>query len=107
MSTALEAAYLRAKRDYRLAEAAWLDERLSAMEHPADEVDPTRPSIDLSRFDPKWKNGIKLSKAGEAAIRFAYSQFMPQSKVRALFDISSTAAHNWHEKWKRSQRPTN
>jgi hypothetical protein len=100
---ALEA-YLHAKRTYRLAEVALLDEQIAGIKRPA-----ARQQIDLTRFDPAWKiagKGSNLSKQGITAIIAAYDQFMSQSKVADLFQISSTAAHNWHEKWKLQQLAT-
>jgi hypothetical protein len=97
----LEVARLRAKREYHLAAVKLIEEKLAAVEPLAANAD--RQQIDLTVFNPIWKKGGRgsnLSTEGETAIIAAYDRFLSQNRVAALFQISSTAAHNWHQKWK-------
>ncbi len=100
----LEAGRLRAKRDYLLAGVKLIDEQLAVIELlPVAAASSDGQQINLTVFNPIWKKdgpGSNLSRDGKTAIMAAYDRFMSQNKVKGLFQISSTAAHNWHQKWK-------
>lgn len=94
-------ARLIAERDYHAARAAELTAEISA-----DAAANAMMQVDLTAFDPAWKSGIHLSKAGVIAILAAFDRRMRQIEIAKLFGISESAANHWHQRWQmRRQNP--
>jgi len=90
-----EIALLRARRSYLLAEIVVINEKLAKVHAKSD-----GQVLDLSVYDPAWKAGNHLTPQGKFAILSAFDQLITQADVAKIFNISLTAANNWHRRWK-------
>ena len=67
--------------------------------------------IDLSKHDPAWKKGVRLTALGYRAIKQAYASGLDPEQVSALFQIGLASAYTYQRRcegrfpWPRGKDP--
>ena len=68
-------------------------------------------AIDLSKHDPAWKKGVRLTNLGHRAIKHAYSTGLDPNQVSTLFRIGLASAYTYQRRcnnsfpWPRGKDP--
>lgn len=87
--------YLRSRREQSLAEAALLEQQIKLVEQAITLSEPLPTA-----FNPRWKEGARLTTLGRRALESAFDRGMRQAEVARLFRISMTRAHSLHREWR-------
>jgi hypothetical protein len=99
MSEDLVHKYLHIRRELAVTEAMLLEEYIIPSTRMA-----SNSGIDLSKFNPDWKRGTRLTTLGRKAVIHAFESGMRQSEVARLFRLSMTRTHKLHGEWYAAQR---
>ncbi|TPW27920.1 hypothetical protein [Pararhizobium mangrovi] len=76
------------------ATLAVVNEEISRLESGGENED-----LDLSVFQPEWKDGERLSSVGRRAAFAAFDRGMRQVEVARLLQISTPSAHRIQKIW--------